>query len=310
MSDTEDHTPPPWGRLPVEQYFIINWNHSSTETPDQQRKRLVAEFLDLESFPHAWTGDWETLPKGVAVPREPTTEEVDTILRPYRSDLLRWHAMTMFYDDTSPALLRTHYSADEGERGRHAELMAEWRDSFDSEDWWAVLDNEDLFNFGSEWRRVYHILPEIAGPLVLNVDDRWRIPRAAQNVDEFRPSFKTRLDEVKEKDPKAWREDRDAIIDSCAIGLQNYVTRTYIILADEEAFRSGWLRVLYLDGFRNIVREVRSDPVLDDISSMIGTWMETNGFPQGSTVGEKYRASAELGRELYQFTEEDLADPN
>lgn len=39
-------------------------------------------------------------------------------------------------------------------------------------------------------------------------------------------------------------------------------------------------------------------------------WMKTNEFPHGSTIGERYRASAELGRELYQLMEEDLADPN
>lgn len=76
MSDECDKTGPPWGDLAVEQYFIVrsschlvipllctwdiktltrhlqtNWDHSSAETPDQQRKRLVAEFLDLKLIP-------------------------------------------------------------------------------------------------------------------------------------------------------------------------------------------------------------------------------------------------------------------
>ncbi|BDD62830.1 hypothetical protein MPDQ_005333 [Monascus purpureus] len=51
MSDECDKTGPPWGDLAVEQYFITNWDHSSAETPDQQRKRLVAEFLDLKLIP-------------------------------------------------------------------------------------------------------------------------------------------------------------------------------------------------------------------------------------------------------------------
>jgi hypothetical protein len=54
----------------------------------------------------------------------------------------------------------------------------------------------------------------------------------------------------------------------------------------------------------------RMDPEIHDLFGVIGTWMETNAFLEGSTVGEKYRASAELGRELYQLTEEGLADPN
>lgn len=39
-------------------------------------------------------------------------------------------------------------------------------------------------------------------------------------------------------------------------------------------------------------------------------WMGTNRFLKGSIVGEMYPASAELGRELYQLTDEELADPN
>ncbi|KAJ5121602.1 uncharacterized protein N7515_009563 [Penicillium bovifimosum] len=308
-----DHTPP-WGRLPVEQYFIINWNHSSTETLDQQRKRLVAEFLDMDSFPYVWTEDWDTeaLPESLAELREPTAEEVDTILRPYRSDLLRWHAMDIFHGEFSPAFLRTYYSADEGERDKHAKLMAEW--GFSAEDWCAVLDNEDLFNFGSEWRRVYEILPEIAGPLVYvvdKIDEIFHIPRAPRqkNVDAFRSLLKTQLAEAKQTSPETWREHRHVFVDDYTTELQHYVTRTCLIIADEEAFRSGRLQVIYLDGFRNIVRELRLDAEFYDISSVDLTWMIKNAFPEDFTVGEKYRVSAELGRELYQFTEEDLADP-
>ena len=59
-----------------------NWNNS-TKTPDQQRKMLVAEFLDMEFIPLEWAEDWDSLPAGIDPPRAPTTEEVDTILRPY-----------------------------------------------------------------------------------------------------------------------------------------------------------------------------------------------------------------------------------
>lgn len=262
----------------------------------------------MECIPLEWTEDWDSLPTDVDRPREPTTEEVDTILRPYRSDQLRWHAMNIFHDQTSPVLLRTYYSTDEGETARHAELMTRLVDPWDSEDWWAVLDNEDLFNFGSEWWCVYEVLPELAGPISPEVDDEMRVPRAprAESFKFLHSHLKTELAEVKERDPEAWREatDRGTILEDFATALQKVATRTYLILADEEAFRSRSLRVLYLDGFRNIVREGRMDPVDDDVFNMIGIWMETNDFLQNSTVGEKYRASAELGRELYQLTEE------
>lgn len=222
--------------------------------------------------------------------------------------------MNLFNDPTCPALLRTHYCTDEEERARHDDLMTEWVDSdhFEPEAWWAVLNDADLFNFGAEWRRVYEILPELAGPLDPEVDDKLRIPRArkAEDLEPFRSDLKTQIAEVKEEAPEAWRDDRDTIIDSLAIGLQKCAKRAYLILADEEAFRSGSLYVLYLDGFRNVIREGRMDPEIHDLFGVVGTWVETNEFLEGSTVGEKYRASAELGRELYQLTEEELADPN
>ncbi|KAJ5617987.1 hypothetical protein N7537_003101 [Penicillium hordei] len=96
----EDMTGPPWGTLAVEQYFITNWDYSSTATPDQQRTRLVAGFLDLNLIPMEWLDeDWESLS---VPPRAPTVEEVDTILRPYRVDALRWRAANMFHDEASP----------------------------------------------------------------------------------------------------------------------------------------------------------------------------------------------------------------
>ncbi|CAG8889666.1 unnamed protein product [Penicillium egyptiacum] len=121
----DDMTGPPWGRLAVEQYFVTNWNHSSTETPDQQRIRLVAGFLELNLIPVQWVEDWESL---TYPPRAPTAEEIDTILRPYRVDALRWRANNMFHDQTSPVLLRTYYSTEQGERAEHDELVNIWVD--------------------------------------------------------------------------------------------------------------------------------------------------------------------------------------
>ncbi|OQE85796.1 hypothetical protein PENNAL_c0023G00096 [Penicillium nalgiovense] len=298
---------PPWGTLAVEQYFITNWNYSSTESPDQQRRRLVAGFLDLNLIPIEWVEEWESLPDP---PRAPMTEEIDTILRPYRVDALRWRAYNMFNDHRSPVFLRTYYSLEESERANHDELMNIWADTdpFDAESWWAVLDNADHFDFRSDWRRVYNILPEVAGPLSPEVEDRW-VPRSRDYYNNARSDFKMQLAQAKEQSPERWREGRDAIIESLAMRLQRLATRTYLIIADEEAFRSGCLRLLYLDGFRNIVRVGRLDPEIDDLVGVISKWMDIE-LLENTVVGDKYRVSGELGKELYQLTEEDLADPN
>ncbi|CAP95816.1 hypothetical protein E8E15_010567 [Penicillium rubens] len=115
---------PPWGAPAVEQYFI---NYSSTGSPDQQRRRLIAGFLHLSLLPTEWVEAWESLPNP---PRAPTAEEIDTILRPYRVDALRWHADNMFHDHTSPVFLRTYYSIEESERAKHDELINIWADTY------------------------------------------------------------------------------------------------------------------------------------------------------------------------------------
>jgi hypothetical protein len=200
----------------------------------------------------------------------------------------------------------------EDERAKHEEAMHHWKDVdiFREEAWWDVLDDADLFDFGSDWRRVYEILPEVAGPLCPKLHNTWT-KRFFEpgHYDTMRSYFKKELAEFKQNKPEVWKRDRDAVIEEVAMALQKSATSTYIIIADEEAFQTGGLRVLYLDGFRNIIREGRIDPEIDDISNLVTDWMETNELLEGSTVGEKYRVNGELGRDLYHLTEEDLTDP-
>ncbi|KAJ6133846.1 hypothetical protein N7523_000168 [Penicillium sp. IBT 18751x] len=92
------------------------------------------------------------------------------------------------------------------------------------------------------------------------------------------------------------------------MALQKSATNTCVIIADEEAFQTGGPRVLYMDWFRNIIREGRLDPEIDDLFVVFSDWMEPNDLLQGSTVGEKYRVNGDLGRYSYQLTEEILAN--
>lgn len=340
MSDECDKTGPPWGDLAVEQYFIVrsschllipslctwdiktltrhlqtNWDHSSAETPDQQRKRLVAEFLELKLIPAEWMTNCEGDPLLIP-PREPSTEEIETILRPYRCEKLRWHADNIYTGELCPMLLRTHYSNDEDEKKRHDEMMEKWTNGeiFGDEAWWAVLDDADIFNFGSDWRRIYDILPEVSYPIefgCITKDDHRYFVRYIEPCEygEMRPFFKRDLAARKQSDPQAWRDDRDSVIESVGMTMQSSATTTYIFIADEEAFESGRPRVIYLDGLRRIVREGRMDPERDDFGSIIGLRMTTYELLEYTTLDEKYRVNGEIGKELYQLTEEDLADP-
>jgi hypothetical protein len=71
--------------------------------------------------------------------------------------------------------------------------MKEWvnaSEEFADQAWWALLDDRNSFKFGSDWRRVYAILPEVAGPMV--VDDYQRYP-SPELVKIARGQFKSYL---------------------------------------------------------------------------------------------------------------------
>jgi hypothetical protein len=119
---------PPIGSLPVEQYLVVgdtqytaclfydlsllttqqrNWNHSATDAPSQQRRRLIHRFLELDEIPEEYVS-LDEFP-----PRMPTPEEIDTILKPWRSDNdLRRKAYYMSKDNVL-VFLRTHYNLDD-----------------------------------------------------------------------------------------------------------------------------------------------------------------------------------------------------
>lgn len=68
----------------------------------------------------------------------------------------------MYQDQQAPFLLRTYYSTNEAGSAAHDQLMKQWANSnmYEYESWWGALDDEEYPNFGSNWRRIYDILPE------------------------------------------------------------------------------------------------------------------------------------------------------
>ncbi len=77
------------------------------------------------------------------------------------------------------------------------------RDPFEAESWWAVLDNADHFNFGSDWWRYMEFFPEVAGPLSPETEDKW-IPRFRdpEYFDSIRHDFKPNLPKRKNEIPR------------------------------------------------------------------------------------------------------------
>ncbi|GMF72514.1 unnamed protein product [Aspergillus oryzae] len=295
---------PPWGYLPIEQYLIRHWDVAAVESLDQQRLQLIYQFLELDEFPH----EWFPVDRFASLSRIPTVEEINTILRPWRSENLRRRACrTLHSDKSAPIFLRTHYNPLDDSDAR----IKEWvnaSEEFADRAWWALLDDQNSFNFGSDWRRVYEILPEVAGPVEGNDCQRYASPEL---VNLAREQFKSYLTKEKKARPDQWR-NRDQFIEVVAADLLRTVAAMYMLIADKEAFDTGLLRLVYLDGKRNVIREMRVETDEQTITDVIMDWYNWN-LPdelwEEGTIGDRYRISGDLGKELYRLTEADLADP-
>ncbi|KAJ6088010.1 hypothetical protein N7467_006924 [Penicillium canescens] len=294
---------PKWGELPIEQYMIRHWDFAAAESPDQQRLRLIRQFIDVDEIPR----EWDPVNYGAPPPRMPTVEEIDLILRPWRSDELRKKAWQMLESGAlAPIFLRTHYDP------KDDETMEEWisaSEEFENQAWWACLNDATLFNFGSDWQRVYEIMPEVAGPLN---GARYKRSPASELVDMSRARFKTWLAKAKQNEPERWREDPHAFIEVEGASLLRTVAAAYFLVADQTAFETGHLRLMYVDGKRNVIRETRICVDGQTITDVIMDWDQLGLAPEfweEGTIGDRYRVTGDLGRELYQLSEADMRDP-
>lgn len=246
--------------------------------------------------------------------------------------------MNPYPDECCPYLLRTYYhgratESDTEQRAKDDTQMEEWTnaDIFCEEIEWALLDNEGLFNFEpgtgnaafsdpdpdpESWRRIFDIFPEIAGPIApepcspsgsRTSQGKRVIKRVHDPMDDafkdMRLFFKRDLRTAKQSDPAAWLHERNSVIESTGMILQEVVMSTYMFVADKEAFETGQLLLLYLDGLRRVIRQSRIDSERDDVGSIVGSWSRTRELLEYSVVSERYRVDGDLGRELYRLDE-------
>jgi hypothetical protein len=279
------------------------WHFAAAEFPTQQRLRLIRQFIDLDEIPR----EWDPVNYGKPPPRMPTVEEIDVILRPWRPDELRQKAWEILQPgNITPIFLRTHYNPEEDEK------MEEWvsaSEEFENQAWWACLNDANVFNFGVEWQGVYDIMPEVAGPFSGAGYKRYPSPEI---VEMSRTQFKTSLSKTKQNEPDRWRDDPHRFIELEAADLLRTVAATYILIADQKAFETGGqVRLLYVDGKRNVIQETRVEADAQTITDVIMDWDQLNLSPdlwEEGTIGDRYRVTGDLGKELYQLTKTDMAN--
>ena len=256
-----------------------NWDPASAQTPENQRKALIRSFLAQDKIPEEYA---PSRYHGLA--RVPSEEEIRNILTPWRPLQLRKVAcfLQMNYSHEN-IILRTYYGGsaeDDAKLQDWLDIDSE-SDVFFSEEalWWRMLNDKDLFDFGSEWERVFDILPELAGR-----------QGYGRHVDRELPA--NYLEEALEDEEPEDQIRYNAFIQGGLFPL---------LVADKQAFEKDQLRVLYLDAHGNIIMSSNIAPdemalLKEDASRGIGRGSKWWEFGE---VGPKYKADGEIGQLLY-----------
>lgn len=261
-------------------------------------------YLALEDIPKEWDVTGREQPSGETLPldRQPTEEDITTILEPWRP--LRWrHAALRIWKDRfdEDIWLRTHYGDDSDTAFEEwREISKDYDPAFEEDTVsWCVLDDAGLFNLGSRWEEVFDVLPELAGPvqgyergITFGFDEDQQLRALIQVAED------------KELEAEA----------GAGMQLQVKAVTTFLVVADREAWDTGRLRLLYLDSQGHIVRHsrIRPEDLFETRHEWIGKkfrdgnwWLdeydETSGLRHdpGGTLGDKYRAHGSLGRVIY-----------
>ncbi|KAA8646968.1 hypothetical protein EYZ11_000146 [Aspergillus tanneri] len=226
----------------------------------------------MDEIPDTWD-DFKDPP-----PHLPIEEEIDIILRPWRSDeYLRTIASQMFKEDNIPVLLRTYYNPEDA--GKINEWAAD-KNLFERNDTWNRLDDPEFFNLGPDWR---HDL----------------LQRGILRDSKNNPKF---LIVVEAEASEGWSTDPEKFIENCALRLQTIFVKSMLLIADQEAFQTGNAWLLFLDGQRNIIREGRVNLDKKGIDDIAMDYDQTSEMPEELNVGKKYKLNGEIGKDLYRLT--------
>lgn len=245
--------------------------------PAEQREQLIRAFIQEDTI-------------GPELGRNPSEEEVSSILQPWRAQEIR--AIAKEYNERDPYgcyfILRTYYGGGEGDGAK----LREWLDQDPSQGFeiaerdrsWQVLDNAALFDVcggdhGENWQRVYHVLPELAVP--------GRDRRQPSDFDYVREMATMHNDDPEDEDLEFWI-------------LTMAITGNWLIVADRHAFENDELRLVFRDNKGNVVRESRIRPdELGELSlrRLRGSLHESEYWLDGE-VGEDYQTGGQIMREL------------
>lgn len=250
----------------------------------------------------------------------PTPAQVRDVLAPWRPPQWRSAAREVLRSSRLElsVWVRTHYAADPAERARDGERLRGWLETDDdfnaniesdtTEETmpWRVLDDPLVFDFGDDWERVFEVLPELAGP-EQGLSRRFTGPEG-WDQGRYLESLQQKLRENVSR--METQEEKLEAVECGGNDMQVRAVDSYLLVADEEAFCTDKLRIVFLDRRGNWVREsrIRCDEEIWTMDDQIRTGkIQTSEFwdssdvvtNPGGALNPKYGALGEIGRELY-----------
>ncbi|KAL8913519.1 MAG: hypothetical protein Q9171_001707 [Xanthocarpia ochracea] len=255
-----DDVDPPWGSLATEKYLLQRWNPDSSESPDQQRKRLIREYIKAGPERPALIASSST--------EGPTAAQISSILEPWRTLDQREIARA---GSIATVWLRTCYS--EGTDEKHDEIVEniDMQLAVDGED--QLLNDPDLYDFGANWQQVFDVLPELLEPQEGNWDVMKESQRQAMEaLVAFAEGGVSRApsDLLKNLSSYQGKELEDAVADFLQSEAHAAQVHGFMVLEDEEALNSGRPILIFLDVLGRVVRSQRVEN--GDEANIMGSW--------------------------------------
>ncbi|PSK43730.1 hypothetical protein B9Z65_7244 [Elsinoe australis] len=284
-----------------------HWSWNAEVSDAAQHLRLLQNYMQEYEGPQAREDavlDYVERP----LPRVPSPDEIKTILEPWRSAKVRHIAKKCYLHNRSQIVwLRTHYGVTKEEEAllnlKFCEMVdtiseddLESDDDDDDDDIYCVLNDPGMFDFGEDWARVIEVVPELIKPI-----NRLR-HRLFDRLDErdlprIRTDLKTEIQNAAED-----RGAENLVHNGVAVLLQRCAVQSFIVVADEEALRSGTFKVYWFDGRGNKVRSSRITP--DRVRTLHlqviqGRWPECEDMWTNGLVGSQYQLDGPLRQEVY-----------
>lgn len=239
------------------------------------------------------------------LPRVPSPDGIKTILEPWRSAKVRHVAKKCYIHKRSQIVwLRTHYGATKEEEALLNLKFCEMLDTLseddleseDDDEFYCVLNDPGMFHFGNDWSRVFDVVSELIKPI-----NRLR-HRLFDRLDErdlprIRSDLKTEIENAPED-----RGADDLVQNGVAILLQRRAVRSFIVVADEEALRSGTFKVYWFDGRGKAVRSscIAPDRVRTlHLQVIQGRWPDCEDAWTRGLVSSQYQLNGPLRQEVY-----------